>query len=57
MVQLSDGIVVWSYNLVSHIGMDFFREQSTEFYRKGTEGEREIMYNHWSLIQTLENKE
>lgn len=57
VVQISGGIAVLSYKLVSHIGGDVLREQCTEDYRQETEGQWKIMHSHWSLTQTGKSKE
>lgn len=57
VVQISNEIAVLSYNLISYIGSNVFREKCTEIYRQESDGQWKIIHSHWSLVQPANGKE
>lgn len=57
VVQVSGKIAILSYNLISHIGNNEFREKCTEIYRQESEEQWKIIHSHWSLVQPAIGKE
>lgn len=57
VVQVTGELAVLSYNLVSHIGNDIFREKCTEVYKQQTEKQWKIIHSHWSIITPTNKKE
>jgi ketosteroid isomerase-like protein len=56
-VQVFDKIAILSYNLISHIGNNEFREKCTEVYRQESDEQWKIVHSHWSLVQPADGKE
>ncbi|MDD3077837.1 MAG: DUF4440 domain-containing protein [Paludibacter sp.] len=56
IVQVSGNIAILSYNLVSHIGSEVFREKCTEVYRQNSDQQWQIIHSHWSLVQPANGK-
>lgn len=57
VVQVSGEIAILSYNLVSHIGNEIFREKCTEVYRQESDKQWKIIHSHWSLVLPVNGKE
>ena len=57
VVQVSGKIAILSYNLISHIGSNVFREKCTEVYMQESDGLWKIIHSHWSLVQPANGKE
>ncbi|MDX9694187.1 MAG: nuclear transport factor 2 family protein [Bacteroidales bacterium] len=50
VVQSGGEIAVLSFNLVSHIGNNIFRERCTEVYKQQPDKQWKIIHSHWSII-------
>lgn len=57
VVQISGEIAILSYNLISHIGSNVFREKCTEVYKQQSDKQWRIIHSHWSLVHTANGKE
>lgn len=57
VVQIGGEIAVLSYNLVSHIGNDIFREKCSEVYKQQTDKQWKIIHSHWSIVTSINKKE
>lgn len=57
VVQVVGEIAVLSYNLVSHIGKDIFREKCTEVYKQQPDKQWKIIHSHWSIVTSMNKKE
>ena len=56
VVQLAGETAILSYNLVSYIGSNVFREKCTEVYRQQPDRQWRIIHSHWSLVTTNEKE-
>lgn len=57
LVQVSDKIAVLSYNLISYMGSNVFREKCTEIYKQESDNQWKIIHSHWSLVRQADGKE
>jgi ketosteroid isomerase-like protein len=56
VVQTVGEAAILSYNLVSYIGNDVFREKCTEVYSQQPDKQWRIIHSHWSLITSPSEK-
>lgn len=56
VVQISGELAVLSYNLVSYIGNDIFREKCTEVYKQQADKQWKIIHSHWSIVASMNKK-
>lgn len=53
IVQLSEGMAVLTYNLISYTDETIYKWNCTEVYQLREGNQWKIVHNHWSLIKPL----